>query len=101
MNTEIDGTVIQAKAAGTPIAPVSVTLAQASDEMYEGVLVSINDVTSVVNPYDCAADNASCKDALLWQVNGASSTPVEVWNNMYTGGTTEWSTEATNAGTHP
>jgi hypothetical protein len=101
MNTELDGTVIQMKSAGTPITPVQVTLAQASDEIYEGVLVTITDVTSVVNPYDCTQDNASCTDKLLWQVNGASNTPVEVWNDMYTGGTTEWSTEATNAGTHP
>jgi hypothetical protein len=99
LNTEIDGTIIQSKTTGTPITPVSLTLAQASDEMYEGVLVTINDVTAVVNPYDCAADNASCKDTLLWQVNGASNTPVEVWNDMYAG--SDWSTEATNAGTHP
>ncbi len=100
-NTELDGVIVQAKSAGTPIAPVALTATQASDEMYEGVLVTVTDVASVVNPYACTADNAACKDTLLWQVTAGDSTAVEVWDDMYTAGTTEWTTMTSAAGTHP
>jgi large repetitive protein len=102
-NTELNGAAVTAKVAGTPITPIAVTAAQAADEAYENVLVTITDINAVVNPYSCTNDDptTTCADALLWQVNSAANTPVIVYNGMYTGTTTEWSAEATAAGTHP
>jgi cytosine/adenosine deaminase-related metal-dependent hydrolase len=94
--TEVNGT-ITAMSAGTPITPVSLTVAQAADEKYEGVLVTLSDVTQVTNPYDCAVDGA-CTDPMLWSVN---TNGIVVWNPMYAGA--DWATEATAAATsmHP
>ena len=78
-DTEIDGATITRTGSGGVVTPALVTAAQAADEMYEGMLVKVTDVTQVVDPYDCSADSASCTDQGLWEVNGQ----VVVYSRLY------------------
>ena len=79
--------------AGTPITPVAVTVAQAATEPYEGMLVTLTDVTSFVDPYSCAGDGAGgCSDAALWQVNGS----IVVYDRVYLGA--DWAAQTSQAG---
>jgi cytosine/adenosine deaminase-related metal-dependent hydrolase len=79
--TQIDGATINKTGDGTPIAPVELTAAEAADEKYEGVLVTVTDVGAIVSPYDCSEDHEDCADPLLWEVNGM----VIVFNRAYQG----------------
>ena len=67
--TELVDVSVTNNGAGTPIVPVVVTVAEAATEPYEGMLVTLSDVTTFVDPYDCSGD-AGCTDTNLWQVNG-------------------------------
>ncbi len=89
-DTELTAPVITFKGATTPIAPVSVTVAEAATEPYEGMLVTLSDATTVVNPYDCSGDSATavCADANLWEVNNS----IIVYDKVYVGA--DWATEA-------
>jgi len=79
--------------AGTPIVPVAVTVAQAATEPYEGMLVTLTDVTSFVDPYSCAGDGGGgCTDAALWQVNGS----IVVYDRVYEGA--DWAAQTSQAG---
>lgn len=69
-NTELENATVTVLGAGTPIAPASVTIADAASEAYEGVLVRITDIATIDDPYNCSADVASCADTDLWQLNG-------------------------------
>lgn len=89
--TEISAATIDARVAGTPLAPIPLTVAQASTEPYEGVLVQLTDVTSVTIPYACLGDEATCTDTLLWQLNGG--TGILAWDECYAGSTSEWTAE--------
>ena len=100
-STEIDGTVVQADVAGTPIVPLALSTAQAQTEPYESVLVTVNDVTSTTPTYDCSVDVSTCKDTALWLVNSADNMPLIVYNHMFVGGATAWSTATTAAGQTP
>jgi hypothetical protein len=71
-DTEIDAATITYRGAGTPIVPVARTVAQATMEAYEGVLVRLTDVSTVDTFWDCSVDNPACFDANLWQVNGTT-----------------------------
>lgn len=68
--TELRGASITRLGAGTPIEPVSLTVAEAATEPYESVLVRLTDITTVDAPYSCSNDNPGCNDMNLWQVNG-------------------------------
>jgi hypothetical protein len=68
-DSEIESAVVTRRGAGTPITPVSVTIAQAASEPYEGVLVRITDASSYSSFYDCTFDNPACTDTELWQVS--------------------------------
>jgi hypothetical protein len=98
---ELDGAVIQARASGTPLAPIALTVLASQDEAYESVLVTVNDVTATTPTYDCSVDNASCMDTLLWLVNSADNMPLIVYNQMFVGGATVWSNAITAAGQTP
>jgi cytosine/adenosine deaminase-related metal-dependent hydrolase len=84
-DTELaDGTVT---VVGTgSVSPVELTVSQALDEAYEGMLVRVMDVTQVENPYDCSADNSACSDDNLWRANGA----LLVYDRLY--GDADWTT---------
>lgn len=69
--TELSGATITKTGTTTPIEPTALTVAQAATEDYEGVLVTLTDVTTVVDPWDCSNDHPSCSDPNLWEVNGA------------------------------
>ena len=92
MLTEVGGAVVLTHTPGTPIAPVALTVAQASDEAYEGTLVRLTNVSKVDNPHNCSADNPACSDQRLWEVNDA----IVVWDRFYADGQTSWVAE-TNA----
>ncbi len=77
-DTELDGPITRTGTGGT-ITPADVTVAQAAEEMYEGVLVRLTDVTAVENPYSCAADNPDCEDDNLWRVNSS----IVVYDRLY------------------
>jgi hypothetical protein len=82
-DTEITNTTVTKKGTSTPIAPVSVTIAQAASEEYEGMLVSLSDVTSFTDPYICSADASACLDADLWEVLDAGTTGIVVYDRAY------------------
>ncbi len=87
-DTEIDDATITRTGTGGVIEPVELTVADAALEDYEGVLVTLTDVTDVVNPYDCTADNTACPDTDLWEVNGA----IVVFDRLYAGA--DWAARA-------
>jgi hypothetical protein len=78
-DTEIENGSFSSKTSGTPLAPLALTVAQAMDEKYEGMLVQLTNVKSVQNPYDCSVDNPACADQSLWSVNNR----VVVYNRLY------------------
>lgn len=87
-DTELKGATVTFKSKTTPIEPVLVTVAQAITEPYESMLVTISDAAMVVNPYDCALDEADCTDPNLWQVNGS----LVVYDRAYVGA--DWAAKA-------
>jgi len=89
--TEIEGAAVISHVAGTPITPVSLTIAEAATEPYEGVLVTLTDLAQIDIPYSCTGDNAACADPRLWELNDT----IVAWNNVYSGTATEWDAEGT------
>jgi large repetitive protein len=86
--TQLASATITKTGTTTPIAPTPLTVAQAATEDYEGVLVTLTDVTTVVNPWDCSNDNPGCSDSNLWEVNGT----IVVGDSIYQG--TDWAAKA-------
>lgn len=80
-DTQLEGATVTVTGPGTPIAPLPLTVAQAADEMYEGVLVTLTDAAGVVAPYSCAVDNPACMDADLFEIDET----IVVWNRLYAG----------------
>jgi large repetitive protein len=78
-DTEISDAAFSNKMSGTPLEPLDLTVAQAMEEQYEGMLVRLTNVRAVENPYDCSADNEACADQNLWEVNNR----VVVYNRLY------------------
>lgn len=93
MMTEVTGALVLSRTAGAPLAPIPLTVAQAATEPYEGVLVTLTDVTKVDYPYSCAADNAACMDARLFELNDT----IIAWDRFYQDGQASWTSEATAA----
>lgn len=87
-DTELDQAVVTRTGTGGVILPVDLTVAEAVAEQYEGMLVRLTDVTAVVNPYNCSADNPACADPNLWLVNNA----IVVYDRLYQG--TDWAAQA-------
>ncbi len=81
-DTEITNTTVTEKGSATPIAPTSVTIAQAASEEYEGMLVSLSDVATTNNTYDCSGDG-NCMDMNLWEVIDGSATAIIVYDRAY------------------
>jgi hypothetical protein len=77
---QIEAETLTDRGPGTPIPPVSVTLAQAASEDYEGMLVTVTGTVTNLN-YDCRVDGAACRDTELWEVGGSSG--VIVFDRMY------------------
>jgi cytosine/adenosine deaminase-related metal-dependent hydrolase len=77
-DTEIDGD-ITVTGTATPIAPRELTVAQAQQEQYEGMLVRLTNVSAIEDPYDCSVDHEACADQNLWRVNNA----IVVYNRLY------------------
>jgi cytosine/adenosine deaminase-related metal-dependent hydrolase len=63
-------------------APIPLLLSQATQEQYEGVLVTITDGAVTNLAYNCSVDGA-CSDRDLWEIGGA--TGVVVYNKVYEG----------------
>jgi hypothetical protein len=92
--TEISGAVVMSQTPGAPLAPVSLTAAQAIDEAYEGTLVTLAGVTAVAYPYSCTGDpNPACTDPRLFELDDA----VIAWDRFYADGEASWTSEATAA----
>ncbi len=72
----------EARAGGSTIEPVDVTLEQAASEAYEGMLVRVDGAVTNLN-YDCSVDGSACRDAGLWEVGGRSG--VVVFDRAYAG----------------
>lgn len=87
-DTELEDGVVTRVGPGGVITPVDLTVVQAGDEAYEGMLVRLTDATTAVNPYDCAADDENCSDPNLWEVNGA----IVVYDRVYTA--SDWAAQA-------
>ena len=93
--TEVSGAAVLSRVPGPPIAPVALTVAEATQEVYEGVLVTLTDVTQVEYPYNCAADNMACMDQRVIRLNGAAG--IRGWDRFYGDGQPSWIAEATAA----
>lgn len=77
-NTEIEGaTVTRLGPPAGRVDPVAVTVAQAVTEAYEGTLVTITDATVSDPAHVCSADQASCRDADLWEIGGPTGVVVD------------------------
>jgi cytosine/adenosine deaminase-related metal-dependent hydrolase len=63
------------------ITPALVTVAEASAEAYEGVLVTLTDATVTDLAYDCSVDGSSCNDEYLWEVGGSEG--VLIYDDAY------------------
>ncbi len=82
-DTEIDWATVTVTGTGPAIAPVALTVAQATTEPYEGVLVRLTDVSTCNASYDCSIDSTSCYDTNLWEVGGAAG--IVVHDRCYEG----------------
>ena len=73
-NSQIAAESVQTLGAATPVAPVSLTVAEAATEPYEGVLVTVTDAVVTSAAYDCGMDPPMgvCTDDNLWEVGGAT-----------------------------
>lgn len=80
-DSEIDVATLTYLGPGTPIAPLSVTVAQAVTEPYEGVLVRLTNIASIDSTWNCANDDPGCNDFGLWQVNGTAG--IVVYDFVY------------------
>jgi hypothetical protein len=100
--TEIEDVEIMGQTPGSALTPKSITVAQALDEAYEGVLVTLTDVTAVDLPYSCAGDDPDattpCSDGRLFELNNS----VLAWDgraaagtsSVFQGGEATWNAEA-------
>jgi len=74
------------------IAPVSVSTTVASQESYEGVLVTLTNAVADDLDYDCSVDGSSCSDDGLWTVI-EDGVDVIVYDRAFDGSDTEWTNE--------
>ena len=84
---------------GMSVEPVvtEVSVADALEESYEGVLVRLTDADAGDLNYSCAADNENCSDEALWTVSQSDSNDeIIVFDRSY--GSGDW---ADNIGTVP
>ena len=63
-------------------APVELTLAEAMDEAWEGVLVTVTDGSLDDAAYDCSADSSYCDDDDLWTLTDGSDALV-IYDLLY------------------
>ena len=73
----------QAASTGRSVAPASLTVAEAVDEAWEGVLVSLTDGVVTDAAYDCSVDGSACADANLWELGGSAG--ILVFDRLYEG----------------
>ncbi|MFT4623052.1 MAG: cytosine/adenosine deaminase-related metal-dependent hydrolase [Myxococcota bacterium] len=83
--TQIQDTIVVASVAGPPIAPVPLTIAEATAEEYESVLVTLTDGAVTDDAYDCGPPSGgACADEGLWELDGESG--VVVYDRLYEDG---------------
>lgn len=88
--TELTSVTINSHTAGgATVTPVSLTVAGASAEMYESVLVTLTDIATINLAYDCHADDSSCGDTLVWSFNNS----VLAWNSAWEPADAVWTSE--------
>lgn len=68
--TEINNATVVSRGTTTALGPIALTIAEASTEEREGMLVQLTDAFSVTYPYSCAVDDVMCTDTRLWEVGG-------------------------------
>ncbi len=91
--TEITGaTIVSHTPGGTLPAPIALTVTAATAEMYESVLVSLTDLSTINLSYNCTADQSACGDtaaASTWLLNST----ILAWDAAYEGTEAEWDAE--------
>jgi hypothetical protein len=88
--TQVEGAAVLSSSAGTPIAPIRLSVDAAQDEKYEGTLVTLTlDATTTVEPtFDCG----DCPDDNLWKINGTTGATsfIVVFDRAWQGSGPEW-----------
>jgi large repetitive protein len=85
--TEIESPGTLAATTGGPApTPLRLTVAQAADPRYQGVLVTLTDVTRVDSPYDCVPDGCTTNQPNLWEINDT----IVAHNKAFSGTTAQW-----------
>lgn len=84
---ELDAGATVVTGTGT-VAPIARTVAQATSEDYEGVLVTLTDATVSDANHDCSADVGACGDDDLWEVGGPTGIVVD--KRAFEGSDAEW-----------
>ena len=85
-DTEIANATITPKGMTMEPTVSEITVLQATDEMYEGVLVRIPDANVANLNYDCSVDQDTCSDENLWEIDGASgSSGILIYDRTYSG----------------
>lgn len=77
---QIEAEQVLATGAAPRVEPVDLSLAEATSEAYEGVLVRIDGAVTDAD-YDCTRDGSGCTDTRLWEVGGAGG--VVVFDRAY------------------
>jgi len=75
-DTELDNAVVTETGGSMSIAATPLTVAQATTEPYEGVLVRLTDGAVTAASYDCSV-TPPCTDSDLWEIDGAAGVVVD------------------------
>ena len=92
---EISNASVTVLGRAVPIQPIPLTVKEAAQEKYEGVLVELTDVSALDLAWDCSVDNSNCSDDDIWQVCGAEDEPstadcIIVYNRFFNGDDSAW-----------
>lgn len=78
---QIGSAVVTEIGSGVPPTPILLTVAEASDEVYEGVLVRLSDGALTDPAHNCGIAAPGCADAALWEIDGP--TGLLVYDKLY------------------
>jgi hypothetical protein len=82
-DTQVADAVITPRGMSLETSISSLTVSEARDEAYEGVLVRLTNAVLSAESYDCSVDNDRCSDENLWEVNDGSSAAIVVFDRVY------------------